>query len=150
MAATEPGTANWPASGARAAAANSARSATRRHPRRDRDRTKDVKHTRPYRGADGRLERPPARALDGHAAGEALSGCQRYAAHTLRVQLCPYLNEDSTLLTDTQQGIYRWQLRRKAYFDDAAAHGHYCAEPCRRVLIGHRRRRPAVWIGLDA
>ena len=71
-----------------------------------------VEHSRQNRLAHRRLQRP-ARVFHRHAAGEALRGGQRDAAHVMRVELSQHLDDDSPVLSRAQYRVDRRQARRR-------------------------------------
>jgi hypothetical protein len=70
------------------------------------DVAEHVEHPAEHTLADRSLQRA-ARIHDAHAAGEALCGCQRDAAHVARVALRQHFDRDAPVVAGAQQGMDR-------------------------------------------
>ncbi len=80
----------------------------------------DVEHARQDGPAHRRLQWP-AGVLHGHAARQALSGCERDAPHVPRIALGQHLDGDTAAVIGAQQGMNGRQRAVEPHVHDAAA-----------------------------
>ena len=104
--------------------------------------TSNIRERNPF--ADRRFQRS-ARVEYGHAAGEALGGRQRDAAHMLRIALREHFDDDLPFFSRMQHGVDRRQMLHRN------AHRRRCRAPRRRrrdssgILLCRSRFPPGGW-----